>query len=182
MASEKLFSLKTLKIDLKKLLKRYNQIEDFYIFGSSVKGAIKPSDVDVALISYKKDFNLLSDVLKELKSYDKLHVEMFQFKEIFSEPIWKSLLSEGFSIKKNKYFRDLMGIKSGVLYKYDLKKMTRSEKTMFNRAFKQEVKSTGGNSVSPGSVIIPIEQEKEFDAFLSCWNKAKKNKMRILIL
>ena len=75
-----------------------------------------------------------------------------------------------------------MKIKSGVLYRYSLKKMNRSEKTMFNRAFTEELKNTQGNTVSAGSVIIPIEQEKEFDEFLDCWNKVEKKKWRILIL
>ncbi len=177
-----MFSLKRLKEDLRKLLKKYKEIEDFYMFGSFVKGRFSPSDIDIALITYKKDFKLLSDVLKELKEYHNLHIEMFLFKEIFTEPIWKSLLSEGFSIKRNKHLRDLMGIESGVLYKYNLKKMNRSEKTMFNRAFIEEIKTIHGSPVSAGSVIIPIEQEKEFDDFLDHWDKAQKKKWRILIL
>ena len=171
-----------MKEDLKKLLKKYKDVEDFYIFGSFVKGKFRPSDVDIALITHEKDFKLLSNILKELKEYPALHIEMFLFKEIFTEPIWKSLLSEGFSVKKNKYLRDLMDIKSGVLYKYSLKKMNKSEKTMFNRAFTEELKVTQGTSVSAGSVIIPIEKEKEFDDFLNCWDKIQKKKWRILIL
>ncbi len=171
-----------MKEDLRKLLKKYKDIEDFYIFGSFVKGKFKPSDIDVALITQKKDFKLLSSILKGLKEYSNLHMEMFLFKEIFTEPVWKSLLSEGLSIKKNKYLRDLMNIKSGVLYSYSLKKINRSEKTMFNRAFTEELKNTQGSSVSAGSVIIPIEKEKEFDDFLDCWNKVQKKKWRILIL
>ena len=177
-----MFSLKTLKEDLRRLLKKYKDIEDFYIFGSFVKGKFEPADIDIALIAEKKDFKLLSNVLKELKKYPNLHVEMFLFKEIFTEPVWKSLLSEGFSVKKDKFLRDLMKIKSGVLYRYSLKKMNRSEKTKFNRAFTEELKNTQGNTVSAGSVIIPIEQEKEFDEFLDCWNKVEKKKWRILIL
>lgn len=171
-----------MKEDLRKLLKKYKDIEDFYIFGSFVKGKFRPSDIDIALITYKKDFKLLSNVLKELKEYPNLHIEMFLFREIFTEPVWKSLLSEGFSIKKNKYLRDLMKIKSGILYKYNLKELNRSEKTMFNRAFTEEIKTVNGSPVSAGSVIIPIEQEKEFDDFLDHWDKVQKKKWRILIL
>ncbi len=182
MGLKKLSSLSALKEDLGRLLKKYKEIEDFYIFGSFVKGGFRPADIDIALITYKKDFNLLSNVLKELKKYPNLHIELVLFKEIFTEPIWKSLLSEGFSIKKSRYLKDLMGIRSGILYKYNLKKMNKSEKTMFNRAFIKEIKTTKGTPVSAGSVIVPIEQEKEFDEFLDCWNKAEKKKWRILIL
>ena len=98
-----MFSLKTLKEDLRRLLKKYKDIEDFYIFGSFVKGKFEPADIDIALIAEKKDFKLLSNVLKELKKYPNLHVEMFLFKEIFTEPVWKSLLSEGFSVKKDNF-------------------------------------------------------------------------------
>lgn len=171
-----------MKGDLKRLLRKYKDAEDFYIFGSFVKGKFRPSDIDIALITNKKDFELLSNVLKELKEYANLHIEMFLFKEIFTEPIWKSLLSEGFSVKKGRYLRDLMEIKSGVLYRYSLKKMNRSEKTMFNRAFTGELKITKGTTVSAGSVIIPIEQEKEFDDFLGDWKQVQKKKWRILIL
>lgn len=182
MESKKSFSLKDLKGDLKKLLKEYRDIEDFYIFGSFVKKKFKPVDIDIVLITYRKDFKLLSGVLKQLKKYPNIHMEMFLFKEIFTEPVWKSLLSEGFSIRKNNYLRDLMDIKSGVLYQYSLKKMNRSEKTMFNRAFTQELKTTKGTPVSAGSAIILIEQEKEFDEFLDCWPKCQKKKQRILML
>ena len=170
-----------LKEDLKRLLKKYKSIEDFYIFGSFVKGKFKPSDIDIALIIHEKDFALLSNVMKEIK-YPDIHIEMFLFKEIFTEPVWKSLLSEGFSVKKNKFLRDLIGVKSGILYKYSLKKMNRSEKTMFNRAFSLLIKSIKGEHISAGSVIIPIEKESEFDDFLKVWEKVDKKKFRILIL
>lgn len=182
MESKKSFSLKDLKGDLKKLLREYKDIEDFYIFGSFVKGKFKPADIDVALITYKKDFKLLSYILKQLKKYSNIHMEMFLFKEIFTEPVWKSLLSEGFSVRKNNYLRDLMNIQSNVLYQYSLKKMNRSEKTMFNRAFTQELQATKGMALSAGSAMIPIVQEKEFDEFLEHWPKAQTKKQRILIL
>ncbi len=171
-----------MKEDLRRLLKKYKSIEDFYIFGSLVKGKFNPQDIDIALITYQKDFKLLAEVIKELKGYSALHIEIFLFKEIFTEPVWKSLLSEGFSVKKNKYLRDLMKIESGVLYRYSLKKMNRSEKTMFNRAFKEKLKTTNGEHLSAGSVIIPIGQEKEFDEFLDCWSDVQRKKWRILIL
>lgn len=182
MESKKSFSLKTLKEDLKKLLKRYKEINDIYLFGSFVKGKFRPADIDIAVITDKKDFELLKRVIKELDKYPKLHIEMFMFSEIFTEPIWKSLLSEGFSIKKNKYLRELMDIDSGVLYNYDLRKLNHSEKTMFNRAFKEEIKITNSDHISAGTAITPIGQEKEFDDFLSRWEKAKVKKKRILIL
>jgi len=171
-----------LKEGLKTLLRKYRAIEDLYIFGSFVKGKFNPPDIDIALITYEKDFNLLSSVIKELKNYPNMHIEMFLFKEIFTEPAWKSLLSEGFSIRKDKYLRDLIGIKSGVLYSYGLKQMNRSEKTMFNRAFTAKLKVVSGEHISAGSVIVPIDHEKEFDEFLECWNKIEKKKRRILIL
>jgi len=171
-----------LKEDLRILLHKYKSIDDFYIFGSSVKGKFEPGDIDVGMIIYKKDYKLLSLVIKELRKYDKLHVEMFLFKEMFTEPVWKSLLSEGFSVRKNKYLRELMGVKSGVLYNYDLRKMNRSEKTMFNRGFTEVVDSAKGIRVSSGAVIIPIEKEGEFDDFLESWNKVGKKKFRILML
>lgn len=171
-----------LKEDLKKLLKRYKEINDIYLFGSFVKGKFRPADIDIAVITSKKDYSLLNKIIKDLKKYPSLHIEPVLIKEIFTEPIWKSLLSEGFSVKKNKYLIDLMKIKSMILYNYDLKKLNHSKKTLFNRAFRNELKVTGGISVSRGAVMIPISQTSEFEEFLDRWDKVKTKKWRILIL
>lgn len=168
--------------DLKRLLKRYREINDFYIFGSFVKGKYKPADIDVAVITNKKDFDLLKKIIKDMKEYPNLHIELVLLNEIFTEPIWKSLLSEGFSVRKNKYIRDLMRIESMMLYNYNLRALNHSEKTLFNRAFKAELKITSGMPVSRGAVMIPISKTNEFEAFLSRWEKAKIKKWRVLIL
>ena len=171
-----------LKEDLKKLLKKYDKISDIYLFGSSVKGKFIPGDIDIAIITDKKDFELLKKINKELENYHNLHVELILFKEIFTEPIWKSLLSEGFSIKKNKYLSELMEIQSKSLYNYDLKELNNSEKTMFNRAFRAIITSIKGIPVSRGAVLIPTNKSSEFEDFLEAWKKVKTKKWRTLVI
>lgn len=171
-----------MKEDLKKLLKKYEEINDFYIFGSFVKGKYEPEDIDIALIALKKDFSLLKEVIGDMKGYPTLHIELVLLKEIFTEPVWKSLLSEGFSVRKNRFLRELMRIESMVLYNYNLKELNHSEKTLFNRAFRNQIKAIKGVSVSRGAVMVPISDSIKFEDFLKSWAKAKFNKWRVLVL
>ncbi|MBW3004168.1 nucleotidyltransferase domain-containing protein [Candidatus Woesearchaeota archaeon] len=179
MESKRSYSLKELKEDLSRLLRKYKDVEDFYIFGSFVKGKFKPADIDVGMIVHKKDYPLLAKVVKDLKG---LHVEMFMFKEMFTEPIWKSFLSEGYSVRRGGFLRDLMKIESYVLFQYSLKSLNRSEKTMFNRGFTLKLRGVRGKPIAPGAVMIPVEHENAFDEFLEVWDKVKVKKKRVLVL
>ena len=175
-----MFSLKELKENLKKLLKTYD-IDDIFIFGSILKGKETPNDIDIALIRKEKDYKILEKITKELNN-QKYHIEIFTYKEMFKEPIWKSFLSEAFSIKKNKHLHDLMNIKSQIIYTYSLKELNKSEKTMFNRGFSYIIKQIDGQSLSPGTVLIPTKNEYHFTEFLTSWPNAKIKKKQILLL
>lgn len=169
-----------MKADLRRLLNKYESVKDFYIFGSFVKGRENPPDIDIAVVTLKKDYATLKDIIADLKKYPDIHAETVSINEIFSEPVWKSLLSEGFSVRKNRMLRDLMGLNSGILYRYDLRSLNRSQKTMFNRAYTGMIHLAKGNQFSPGAAIIPIESECKFDDFLKAWAGVKSTKMRIL--
>ena len=114
MESNKSLPLKGLKAVLKKLLKKYEDVEDIIIFGSFVKSRYNPKDIDIALIMYKKNYDAARDIQQKTKSKVNIpiHTTVVLFKELYTEPIWKSLIMEGFSIKKNKFLKDVIKIKS----------------------------------------------------------------------
>ena len=72
---------------LEKLLKRYDQINDFILFGSAVKGKEMPNDIDLAIIMDKKDLNISNELKKELEDY-KVHLDL-----ISSSSLLKTKLS-----------------------------------------------------------------------------------------
>ena len=87
-------NLSKIKNKLKSLIK--NDILDIIIFGSAVKGKLNPNDIDIAMISNKKDI--------ETKLNEKFHISMITFEDFFTKPIplINTLLREGFSVKHNK--------------------------------------------------------------------------------
>jgi predicted nucleotidyltransferase len=105
---EKSSNFLTLKELLKKQLEKYNRIEDIIIFGSAVKGKKNPKDIDIALVMSQKDYPLAKQFYNDLpKLKIPIHTTVVLWNEVYTEPIWKSLLAEGFSIKEDRFIKIL---------------------------------------------------------------------------
>lgn len=174
MQSKKLLKLAELKKNLKNILKNYNEIKDIIIFGSFVKNKEEPKDIDIALIVEKKDINLTSKLKKEIPA--DIHISIITENEILTNPLTLTLINEGYSIVKEDYIKNILKIKPMKLYSYNLMHLNNSSKTLFNIALKKTLKKINGEKISPGSVLIPMEQTGYFEEFLDAWQMKYKTK------
>lgn len=163
-----------LKKSLKNILKNYNEIKDIVIFGSFVKNKEEPEDIDIALIVEKKDINLISKLKRDILV--NIHITIITENEILTNPLTLTLINEGYSIAKEDYIRNILKIKPMKLYAYNLLHLNSSNKTLFNISLKKTLKKINGEKISPGSVLIPIEQTGYFEEFLDAWQMKYKTK------
>lgn len=164
---------KELKKSLKKFLTKY-EVEDIIVFGSFVKDKFKPQDIDIAIISQERNLSLIGEISSGLP--EKVHIEVLSPKQIYKTRLGLSIISEGFSIKENKFLREIVGIKPKKIYSYDLKELTPSEKRQFHRALKEHLNKIKGKRLGAGSIMIPIEKTGFFEDFLDRWNLKFKSK------
>lgn len=175
MASGPLLIWQDLKKSLRQLLKKYKKIDDFIVFGSLVKGKYKPQDVDIALVIDKKDAALVGEVKGEIKA-KKVDLEMATPQEIYQSRLGLTLITEGFSIKNNKYLKDLLGIKPRKIYTYQIKHLSQTKKVLFGRGLNQLLKKINGIKLGAGSVMLPVEKSGSFEDFLETWELKYKTK------
>ena len=163
-----------MKKNLKKILKKYDLINDIIIFGSFVKGRAVPKDIDLAFITAEKDARLAHLIKKDLP--DRTHLEFIRTSDVYSNPLFLSLINEGYSIRNGVFIRELLKIRPMRLYAYDLKHLNKSKKTLFGMALKKSLKKIKGEKVSTGSVLIPLGQASYFEDFLDVWGMKYKTK------
>lgn len=168
MALKQSLNLQELKKSLRKLLRKYKEIQDFIIFGSFVKGKYLPADADIAVVLDKKNISLVGEIKEQLKIKN-LDVELVRPEEIYQTRLGLTLLSEGFSIKNNKFLREKLGLSPMKIYTYKIKHLTQTKKVLFGRGLKQIIKDTKGVKIGAGSVMIPIGQTSKFEEFLETW-------------
>src|SRR3989338_7376945 len=111
--------LSSIKNKLKKYLKD-REILDIILFGSAVKGKALSRDIDIAIISDKKEKIEIPDC----------HISMLNPKDFFLNPpsVVHTLLREGYSLKNNKYLAEIYKFSNKVMFVYGLKGLKESIK------------------------------------------------------
>lgn len=138
------------------------EIIDIIIFGSKAKGSIRPNDIDIAVLSIKKNIKIKQTIKELIPEAD---VQLLSLEDIFKN-IFITLIKEGYSIKKKDFLHNLYNLKPVKLYKYDLKQLTLSKKVMFERGIKN---IEGIQRLSNRVVLVPIKICGEFEDFLRTW-------------
>ena len=172
MKSEKLLAIKK---RLKKVLKD-EFVYDIILFGSAVKGKSNPHDIDLAIISDKKSF--------DLKGF---HVSVINLRDFF-KPIGliNTLFREGYSLKKNKSFSGIYGFRNKCLFRYELSGLNSSKKVQvvnFLRGKKDEkglVLEKDGEWLSNQVFLCPVIYDSIFERFFLN-SKVKFKKYHVLI-
>ncbi|MEK6864654.1 MAG: nucleotidyltransferase domain-containing protein [Nanoarchaeota archaeon] len=164
-----------LKKNLKHILKRYKQVADIIIFGSYVKGRKIPKDIDLAIMAKEKNLDLPRQIKKDIP-WENVHLEFIRTGELYSNPLFISLLNEGYSIKEGAFIRDILGLSPKRLYKYDLKHLEQTKKVMFATAVNKILKKTGGEKIGNGAVLIPLSNASYFEDFLEIWGMKYKTR------
>ncbi len=151
--------IKLIKNKLKKYLKN-KKILDIIVFGSFVKGKEVPNDIDIAVISDEKfEINIPN-----------FHVVFLKCSDFFNNPptLINTLFREGYSLKNNKYFSEIYGFSSRVLYKYELRNLSASNKVKIvnllrGKKEKGLVKENKGEWLANQIFVVPVENESIFE-------------------
>lgn len=165
MVSERLSEIMNYQKKLKRLLS--DNVVDIILFGSFVKGGFS-KDIDIALmVKAKLDIEDIKKEINEIIKEEK-DIQIIDLDSIYS-PIWLTLIKEGFSVNKNKFFFELYKIEPVVLYKYSLEKLTNVQKVQFERGIKQ-ILGDKGTYLTRSVVVVPIDLKNRFMDFLKTWN------------
>ena len=167
--------MEALKKNLQQILKRYDFIVDIIIFGSFVKGRDTPKDIDLAFIVKEKKTQFISEI-KSLIKVPNPHLEFIKVDEVYHSVLFLSLINEGYSVKLEAFLREHLHLKPMKLYAYNLTHLQKSQKTTFGVALNKTISKIGGEKVSVGAVLVPIESTSYFEDFLSAWEMKYKTK------
>jgi len=169
-----------LKKNLRKVLKKHKQVEDFILFGSFVKGKYAPEDIDIALVIHKKDSSLIGEIKGEITIKD-LDLELITPDDMYQTRLGLTLITEGFSIKNNKFLREILGLSPMKIYTYGIKHLTQTKKVIFGRGLNHIIKVTKSVKLGAGSIMVPISQDSKFEEFLETWDLKYKTKEYLVL-
>lgn len=162
----------------KNLLKVFRSYESFLwdivIFGSFTKDKDKPEDIDVAAVLKGGNLETVEKISSEIdKISDKIHYNWVFLDEIEKNPLWMTLMMEGFSTKSGKRLSDVFGYKTGVIFSYSLSRLENRSKfshALFGRGKGHgELEEFGGEMLAKGVVLVPLEKSDSFREFLDYW-------------
>ncbi len=125
--------LKKICKNLKKFLKNENVL-DIFIFGSFLQKKISYNDIDVAVLFIKEDKNnidIIRKIQKESKDYRVSHISVNDFFKRM-HPLVMTILKEGYSVSSEKKYSEFIGFQNRVLFIYNLKGQSASEKVKFS--------------------------------------------------
>ncbi len=183
--------MKTLKANLKSLLKKEKYLVDIFLFGSAFKGKEKPNDIDIIALFRDNNYELIERVLYQIKKVGEkleilLHIEPIVVDQLHNQKAYPFLLHEGFSLRNMKFLHELLGFKPFVLITYNLEDKTPSEKVRFSYALYGRKEGDGllkklkGKVIGKGSFLIPINQQAAIKSFFELWN-TKYKEQRLFI-
>lgn len=173
MDSSKHLNLQTLKKNLLNIYKKNKEdIFDIVIFGSFVKGKEDAEDIDIAVIFKKKNnINIIKSIEKITK---KIHVDYLLLTELYSQPLWRTLIREGYSVTHNKNLISVFGLESCALVTYNLsslgKRKSRFSQVLSGYKSESVIKKVEGILLKPGVILVPIKNFEYFRTFLETWN------------
>jgi len=166
-----------LKKSSSRIYQKYKDtIVDIILFGSAVKGSLKPNDIDVAVILKKTDEYQLADLRSEFNFENSVHLNLVLMENIFDTPLFKVLLSEGISLLDGKTLRAKLGVDAGTIFSVNLVKLQKSKKVLFYYALQGKkgigglLENVKGKLIGRSVVFIPVEYVAEFKDFLESWN------------
>lgn len=142
-----------------------------------MKGKETPADVDICLIGNEITSRIIQEIEKKLQKSIEVHIIKTKYRNLFEDVmLWKTLLHEGYSVRKQQYLAELFQMQSFFLFTYNLKNIPLTKKQIFSHALqgtkthKGILKQCNGEKVGRSAVLVPEEKAEEIRAFLETWN------------
>lgn len=147
------------------------QVFDIIFFGSAWRGNDEARDYDACVVLKRKGD--ATEILKKFAS-EKVHLSSLSLEEIFTAPLWVTLLLEGESLLQGKRISEMYNFASGIIFSYKLRSLGPGEKVKFSHAlFGRDGKGLayeiGAESLGRGSILVPRATSEEFRKFLETW-------------
>lgn len=159
--------------------KNEREVIDIILFGSTIKGKLRPSDVDLLIIYKSKDnLELNYQLKKQLERY-KLNIQITSktYSNIFkiNFKVRESILSEGYSLINNLFIGESLGYSNLKLFKYELKNLNKSERMRFYYALYGRnneggiLKDLNAKKFSDTIILCPIVNSENMMEFFNSW-------------
>lgn len=157
---------------LRPILKSDPRIWDLVLFGSSVRGKLRPGDLDVAIIFnclLKLDEKLsISQTVKEKlgEGWQVIGVDLNDFTDE-GFVARTGIIAEGYSIRRNKPVSTLLGFTPTALFTYSLEALSNTDRTRLKYALSGRKKEEGllpkwgGTYLGKGCIQVPVEHMDE---------------------
>ena len=155
-----------------------DEIIDILLFGSAVKGKEEPPDIDI-LILYKNKENLelnyeLKKILEKISS--KVQISAQTYNGVF-KPSFKAreAFLEAYSLIFDTNISEGLGYLNKVLFKYELKKLSKSDRMRFYHALygrgnsKGILKELNAVKFAETIVLCPQESSESMKDFFNSW-------------
>jgi len=153
------------------------EVLDIVLFGSAIKGKENPRDIDLLILfKEKKDLDLSYELKKRLKKFN-LDINSKSYNELFDGAFKarEAILSEGFSLIQNKFISAGFGFSNFILFRYELKKLSKSYRMRFYYSLYGRGKERGMikklNLIKFSETILlsPVEHGAEIVNYLDAW-------------
>ncbi len=166
-------------------LKKWIQKEhvlDVIQFGSSQRGKLKPTDIDLCIlisdIDEKKSLDLVDSLAKVTDTEDtKVQINIITARSFATgSGLARTLLEEGWSIKHNKNFSEVFGFHNKSIFVYSLKHFSATQRVKFHYMLqgryetKGVLKEVNGKFVGTGTIIVPTEKEDILKEIFDTWS------------
>lgn len=175
---------KELSLAIKKIREwvKKEKVLDVVLFGSAVRGKFNPKDVDLCILISDIDEEKSIDLVDSLGKFtDKLgfdfHITILASGSfVKGSTLIKTLLNEGYSIKKGERFSSVFGFSSKSLFVYSLKHFSPSMRVRFHYMLKGRYGSKGilkdvdGKFLGTGSILAPAEKEDILKDIFDKWD------------
>ena len=166
------------KIKQLKEICREKEVIDVVLLGYDKKE--KASKIDLTIIFKDKKTDYSNRILLKTKKIFnnkqvRVNINSLFVEDLFKDSLYLRLIQNGFSIKENKFIKNVLNVETLILITYDLKTLNHSKKTLFGYALKGRkdqkgfLDSLNGSVVGRNNVLIPINKLDELKEFLKTW-------------
>ncbi len=160
--------------------KQHTELKDIILFGSSVRGKLKPNDIDILLLFKEKiDVNIEYEFKKQVsKLFKNISLISKTEKTVLDESFnaREAILFEGYSLIKKEKIAQQNGFSPQGMFIYSTKNLKNVEKTKFYYALNGRRKEKGmlnelnAIKLSDNILSVPLDKIEETKEFLERQN------------
>ena len=171
--------------------KQDRSIFDIVLYGSAMKGASSPNDLDIIVIfregTLSERLSKIQSLKQKIKLSQKIDIKGILLGELFQESFFarSGIFFEGISIFTGKPFAYKIGFVGRTLFSYTLRDKSHAQKVKFDYLLSGRggiglIKKFDGKHLGPGIVLIPSRHCLKFEEIMKR-NQIEYSKNNILI-